>query len=97
MILNVYSIRDQLSGFLTPTFETSDAVAMRNFQMACDASQHDRSLLGYRPQDFDLFCIAVFDSVSGELSPVSPMRRVCSGSSMRRPDSWFEGEEDGKV
>lgn len=93
MKLNVYAIRDQLSGFLTPTFETSDAVAMRNFQMACDATYNDHSLLGYRPQDFDLYCVATFDHKTGEFVPVNPIRLVCSGVSRRRPDGYFEGDK----
>ena len=34
MKFGVYAIRDSKSGFMTPTFEPNDAVAMRNFTHA---------------------------------------------------------------
>lgn len=80
MILSMYSIRDSLTGFLTPVIESNDAVAMRNFSVAMESD----STLTHSPKDFDLFKIAVFDTDSGVVSPVSPVQLVCSGSSFRR-------------
>lgn len=81
MIYNVYSIRDELTGFMTPVVEHSDAVAMRNFQMACSASKRDTSLMAFRPSDYILYQIGTFDTDSGLISPVVPIVRVCSGDS----------------
>lgn len=80
MILNVYSIRDALSGFMTPVLEQNDAIAMRNFRMAC-SSRPDPSLMSWRPSDFSLYRIATFDSDKGLFSPVVPPDLVCIGGS----------------
>lgn len=63
MILNVYSVRDIKSGFLTPTFELNDAIALRNYKFACSKSD---SILNFNPVDFELYRIAKFDSNTGE-------------------------------
>lgn len=80
MILRMYSIRDRLTGFMTPVLEQSDPAAMRNFRMACDVRKRDTSLMSYSPSDFEFYHIADFDSSSGVLSPVSPIEVVCRGS-----------------
>lgn len=79
MIYRMYAIQDSLSGFLTPVLEQNDAVAMRNFRMACESQQS--SLMHFRPSDFSLYHIADFDSSSGVLSPVVPLEIVCNGGS----------------
>lgn len=63
MILNVYSIRDIKSGYLTPTFEVNDAVALRNFKAACSRAD---SIFSFSPADFEIYRIAKFDSNTGE-------------------------------
>lgn len=77
----VYSIRDELTGFMTPVIEQSDAVAMRNFQMAIDSQRRDSSVMAFRPSEFTLYCLGSFDSQSGVISPATPPSLVCSGSS----------------
>lgn len=81
MIYSVYCVRDSLSGFLTPTFDLNDASAMRNFQMACSASQP--SIMSFRPEDFSLYHLAVFDTVSGQLNSLNPIELVCTGKSLK--------------
>lgn len=83
MIYNVYCVRDELSGFMTPTLDQSDASAMRNFSMSCDHQDRFRSLMSWKPSDFSLFRIATFNSESGSINPVIPPVLVCSGSSLR--------------
>lgn len=78
----VYAVRDVLTGFMTPTLEQNDAVALRNFAMACDFSKRDVSLMAHKPSDFSLFRIASFDSETGVLSPIVPIELVCSGDSL---------------
>ena len=34
MIYNIYAMRDELTGFLPPTYDINDAAAMRNFRVA---------------------------------------------------------------
>lgn len=85
MKFSMYSIRDSLSGFMTPVIEQNDAIAMRNFQMACDVHQLPAdSLMRWKPDDFTLFKIAEFDSEFGTVSPIVPPVVVCSGLSLRK-------------
>lgn len=81
MIYGIYSICDALSGFMTPVLEQNDAVAMRNFRMACDSSKSSSSLMGFRPSDFSLYQIGTFDSQTGAISPLTPLKIVCRGES----------------
>lgn len=82
MLLRLYSVRDVLSGFMTPVLEQNDAIAMRNFQMACDSFRPDTTLMTWRPSDYSLYCIASFDTDSGVISPFTPIELVCSGDSL---------------
>lgn len=74
----VYSMRDQLTGFTQPTFEISDAVAIRNFSFAI---QKPDTLIYASAKDFDLMKIGEFDSETGVLTPLSPTL-VCQGISI---------------
>lgn len=78
MKIGVYSMRDQLSGFLTPTFELNDQIAIRNFSYAIKKPD---TLLFASAKDFDLIKIGEFDSDTGELTPISPTV-VCQGISL---------------
>lgn len=81
MILHVYSVRDRLTGFMTPTVESSDPVAMRNFEMACSSLNRDKSLMSFKPSDYSLYRIADYDTDTGELIPSFPPVTICSGDS----------------
>lgn len=79
MIYHVYSIYDRRAGqYLTPTFEQSDPVAVRNFVHAVMTSG---TILTSHRSDFDLFQIGSFDSDSGELLSFRPadFELVCRG------------------
>ncbi|WGL31301.1 nonstructural protein [Dipodfec virus UOA04_Rod_868] len=78
----MYSIRDNLSGFMTPVLEQNDAIAMRNFAMACDSAKKAQSLMSWRPSDFSLYRIASFNSDTGVLTPFNPVELVCNGDSV---------------
>lgn len=77
MILNVYAIRDTKSGYMNPTFELNDAVAMRNFAFAC---QQTDSLLFAACSDFELYQIGRFDTETGIIEDDLPNRFICSGT-----------------
>lgn len=83
MIVNVYCIRDVKTGFLTPTFEVNDAVAMRNFSHAV---QNSDSILFSHCKDFDLYKVGTFDSDSGRLMPIELPILVMSGADVLRGD-----------
>lgn len=76
MIFSIYSIKDQFTGFLTPSFDQNDSSAKRNFSFALGRSD---LLLGSFPQHYDLYCLGTFDSDTGCIVPISP-ELVCSGS-----------------
>lgn len=75
MKLFVYSMRDQLSGYMQPTFELNDQIAIRNFSFAIKKPD---TLLFASAKDFDLMKIGEFDSETGELTPLSHTV-VCQG------------------
>uniref|UniRef100_A0AAU8B2K7 Nonstructural protein n=1 Tax=Dulem virus 139 TaxID=3145616 RepID=A0AAU8B2K7_9VIRU len=78
MNFKVYSIRDVKTGFMSPTFEINDAVAMRNFEHAV---QNSGTVLFTHAGDFSLFCIGTFDSDSGRLMPLELPIEIMSGAS----------------
>ena len=51
MMLNVYSIRDVRSGFLTPTVDQNDYIAARNF---ANAIMESHGVLFTHASDFQL-------------------------------------------
>lgn len=86
MIFGVYCIRDHLSGFQTPVLEQNDAVALRNFaQAVADFSRNPgRSVMQFRPADFDFFKLAEFDSETGKfILPDVPVL-IASGLSVAK-------------
>lgn len=86
MIYGVYSVRDLLTGFMAPVVEIDDDVAKRNFEFAVKNAD---GVLGFRPQDFDLMQIGVFDSETGDLVPCDPSL-VLAGISLR---GTFDGKD----
>ncbi|ALS03503.1 VP5 [Gokushovirus WZ-2015a] len=77
MILNIYAIRDTKSGYMNPTFELNDAVAMRNFQYAC---QQTDSMLFACASDFELYQIGWYNTETGSIEDGIPHRFLCSGT-----------------
>ena len=79
MIFGVYAIRDVRTGFLSPTVEVNDAVAIRNFShgvMRSDTTLH--TFAG----EYDFYKIGTYDSESGKLEPISPVEFLCAASSV---------------
>lgn len=71
-------MKDNITGFTTPTFELNDNVAIRNFKFALNNKD---SLLYANAKDFDLYMLGVFDSEKGEITPCLPTI-VVTGSSV---------------
>ena len=69
MKVGVYAMRDQLTGFLTPTFETNDNVATRNFKYALNRKD---TLLYASAKHFDLYKLGEFDSDTGLFDSAIP-------------------------
>jgi hypothetical protein len=64
MIYNIYAMRDELTGFLPPTYDINDAVAMRNFRVAILRSSDS---IHYMPSDYSLYRLGLYDSDTGRL------------------------------
>lgn len=78
-----YSMRDHKVGFMSPTLDINDATAYRNFAKAVSAPD---GIIGFAPQDFDLFCIGEFDSETGYITAYDTIRLVCDAASIARKD-----------
>lgn len=85
MTLGIYSIRDHLTGFMTPVIEQNDAAALRNFQLAIERYPHEqgRSVMSFRPSDFDFFRIGDFHTETGLIDPLVPPQLIASGLSVK--------------
>lgn len=75
----IYSLRDLKTGFCDPTLELSDEIALRNFQYAL---KNQPGIIGFAPQDFQLYCIGEFDTQSGILYTFDVPRLVVSVSDL---------------
>lgn len=78
MKYSIYSIRDAHTGFLSPTFEQNDAVAMRNFSHAV---VHGNTVMNSHSADYNLYHVGYFDTDSGLVTPVTPPKLVMSATS----------------
>lgn len=79
-MVKIYSVRDQFTGYGQPFTAASDAVAIRDFRIACNKAD---SLLFACPKDFDLMCLGSFDPELGIISSEAPVI-VASGASCVR-------------
>lgn len=77
-MVKIYSVRDQFTGYGQMFTASNDAVAIRDFRIAC-TSMND-SLIYKCPKDFDLMCLGTFDSELGVISSEAPVI-VASGAS----------------
>lgn len=75
MKYGLYSIRDVNVGWNQPFCEVNDAVAKRGFAY----SVNNNDLLGFRPQDFDLYKLGTFDPETGIVTDEIPVL-VCHGT-----------------
>lgn len=66
MMLNIYAVRDVKTGFMTPTFDQSDATAIRNFSHAVVNSD---TILSSYCKDFALYRLGTYDNDTGTLTP----------------------------
>lgn len=81
MTYNVYAMRDLKTGFLKPELDINHQAAIRNFKLGL-ATAHGESILGFAPEDFDLYYIGTFDTDSGIISPLTVPELVSSGGSL---------------
>lgn len=77
----LFAVRDVVaSSFGMPTVDTNEQTAKRNFAFAI--TSQDKSVMTYKPSDFDLYQVGYYDTDSGMFSNMEngvPMF-VCNGS-----------------
>lgn len=77
MIKFMYAIRDEAAEvFLDPMIDQTDETAKRNFAYALKNNQ----MMGFRPSDFSLWQIAVYDSTSGSIEPLQSIKLLMRGN-----------------
>lgn len=75
---NLYSVYDQLSGFMGPVVDLNDDVAIRNFSyMICNSKEYT-----VNAKDYSLYCVGTFDDTTGELVSHVPPHFLVRASSV---------------
>lgn len=62
MTQDVYAVKDNLNGFISLTLDDNDQTAVRNFAFAI---LNPDSIMGFKPDDFDLYHMGTFDLETG--------------------------------
>lgn len=78
MKMLLVSVRDNKTGFFSPTTEQNEQSAIRNFYNMLRNASND-SLLHYSPADFDLYTVGTFDIENGLLIPDSVPTMIAQG------------------
>lgn len=81
MKVREYSVKDHKFAFSEPFQAPDDAVAKRYFSMIVNSGE-SRNVMAFAPADFDLYCIAEFDTVSGQVTPIYPVEFIVNGQSV---------------
>lgn len=77
----LFAIRDNIAAsFGLPTVDTNEMTAKRNFAFAI--SSEEKSVMTYKPSDFDLYQVGYYDTDSGrfESMPDNVPLFICNGS-----------------
>lgn len=83
MKVNVFAMRDKLSGYQTPTFELNDDIAIRNFSYAINRKD---TLLYAAAKHFDLYKLGTFDSDSGKFELLDNPQLIIEGLSCKHEE-----------
>lgn len=76
MTMNLYSVRDVKSTYMSPVVGSNDAQAMRSFRAGMRAVPE----FEVAPADFELYRIGEYNNESGMIIPTVPPVWICSGS-----------------
>lgn len=77
MMFGVYAIRDVKTSFLSPTLDTNDGSAIRNFNSSIQRSD---GIMLTHASDFTLYRIGDYNADTAELIPIHPIVLIASGS-----------------
>lgn len=76
---NLYSIRDDKVGFMVPTADPNDAVAIRSFTSACKRAMAEQD---ERVYDLSLYRVGSFNIDSGQVESLDPPVHLVSSVSV---------------
>lgn len=65
MIMQLYAMKDELTGFMSPLAEVNDDVALRNWKYAVFES----SSIKAAPADYALYMLGAYDTETGMIIP----------------------------
>lgn len=81
MMLKIFAVFDsKAASFGTPFVDQSESSATRNFGDAVRDGSNPNNLWHKHPEDFSLFQIGEFDSLSGELVPCIPKNLITASA-----------------
>ena len=90
MKYGVYSIRDQLVGYMNPTVAANDDAAIRYFTML--VNDPSGTMVSSQPQYFDFYKIGEFDLEKGTLTPFKELELLVTGLSVKKGD--YDGRRE---
>lgn len=79
MIYGVYAIKDEKVGFLQVMQDTNDDTALRNFSFAMNRPEQ---LYASNKQDFSLYKLGTFDTLTAEIVLESTPKMIVSATSV---------------
>lgn len=85
----IYCLKDNKAGFLNPVTADNEGIAVRQFSLMVNDERG--TLVSACPQDFELFELASFDTVSGKLVVLDSPRFVVGGSSLIHKEDTESG------
>lgn len=76
MLYGMYQMRDTKSGYLAPTLDINDAVAIRNFDTMIRKTD---DVIHFHKEDFILYKFGEYDSETGVCKLFAQKEIICEG------------------
>lgn len=83
---NVYSVYDELTGFMGPVVDSNDDVAKRNFSYMIRNSKE----YAMNANDYSLYFIGEFDEKKGLMVPCTPPKLLIRAAECFRKEEWAD-------
>lgn len=85
----IFCLKDTKSGFMNPVTADNEAVAVRQFSLM--VNDRAGTLVSSCPQDFELYQLASFDTLSGKLSVLDTPKFIVGGFSLVQKEESLNG------
>lgn len=79
----MYAMYDKKIGYLVPSFQPNDAIAIRNFEQDI-TGREAREVFHLHPEDFNLQKVGTYDTDTGMITPQTPVVLVDAGEYIRK-------------